>query len=175
MRADRPGQRGLRPGGEDADALLDRYHTLTEWSTAVAAAGAEVSVVQRFHTAATIERDGIRYEFVTDKQPPWLSTKGAPPPFIDAIVKESPDVIHVNGLIFPQLVAAIRGKAGAQRAASSRNITAANSRFADPASSACGSASDGRRGLAAADRAFVHGRGTGGALARRRRARPISA
>ena len=91
--------------------LLDRYFTLTEWSTAVAAAGAEVSVVQRFHTAATIERDGIRYEFVTDKLPPWLSTRGAPPPFITAIVKEAPDVVHVNGLIFPGLVAEIRGKA----------------------------------------------------------------
>jgi len=100
----------------DADAktpndLLDRYFTLTEWSTAVARAGADVSVVQRFHTAATVRRDGIRYEFVTDKDSPWLSTTGAPPPFIDALVKEAPDVIHVNGLIFPGLVEAIRGKA----------------------------------------------------------------
>ena len=100
----------------DADAhtpndLLDRYFTLTEWSSAVAAAGAEVSVVQRFHTAATVERDGIRYEFVADKQSPWLSTTGAPPQFITAIVKEAPDVVHVNGLIFPGLVVAIRGQA----------------------------------------------------------------
>jgi glycosyltransferase involved in cell wall biosynthesis len=100
----------------DADAktpndLLDRYFTLTEWSTAVARAGAEVSVVQRFHTATTVERDGIRYEFVTDKDSPWLSTTGAPPPFIDAIAREAADVIHVNGLIFPGLVEAIRGKA----------------------------------------------------------------
>jgi glycosyltransferase involved in cell wall biosynthesis len=100
----------------DADAktpneLLDRYLTLTEWSTAVSRAGAEVLVVQRFHTAATVERDGIRYEFVTDKESPWLSTRGAPTPFIDAIVKEAPGVVHVNGLIFPGLVEAIRGKA----------------------------------------------------------------
>lgn len=100
----------------DADAktpndLLDRYFTLTEWSSAVAGAGATVSVVQRFHTAATVERDGIRYEFVADMQSPWLSTSAAPPPFINAIVKEAPDVVHVNGLIFPGLVAAIRGKA----------------------------------------------------------------
>lgn len=100
----------------DADAktpddLLDRYFTLTEWSTAVARAGAEVSVVQRFHTSATIERDGIRYQFVADKDSPWLSTRGAPPPFIAAVVKEVPDVVHVNGLIFPGLVAAIRSQA----------------------------------------------------------------
>lgn len=99
------------PSANTPNELLDRYFTLTEWSAAVAKAGAEVSVVQRFHTAATIERDGVRYEFVTDKQPPWLSTSGAPPPFIDAVVKEAADIVHVNGLIFPGLVAAIRGKA----------------------------------------------------------------
>ena len=104
------------PAAKTPAALLDLYHTLTEWSTAVARAGAGVSVVQRFHTAATLERDGIRYEFVTDKESPWLSTKGAPPAFVDAIVKESADVIHVNGLIFPQLVASIRAKAGARTA-----------------------------------------------------------
>src|SRR5215510_14213230 len=98
-------------GAKTPNDLLDLYYTLTEWSTAVAAAGAEVSVVQRFRAAATVQRDGIRYQLVTDKEPPWLSTGGAPPPFIDAIVKDAPDVIHVNGLIFPGLVAAIRAKA----------------------------------------------------------------
>lgn len=100
------------PAAKTPDALLDLYRTLTEWSTAVARAGAVVSVVQRFHTAATIERDGIRYELVKDQEPPWLSTKGAPPDFVDAIVRESPDIVHVNGLIFPKLVGAIRAKAG---------------------------------------------------------------
>ncbi len=98
------------------DAVLDLYRTLTEWSTAVARAGAAVSVVQRFHTTATIERDGIRYEFVKDQEPPWLSTKGAPAAFVDAIVKETPDVVHVNGLIFPRLVAAIRARSAARTA-----------------------------------------------------------
>ena len=104
------------PAAKTPADLLDLYRTLTEWSTAVAAAGAEVSVVQRFHTAATVERDGVRYEFVKDKDTPWLSTKGAPPAFVDAVVKESADVIHVNGLIFPQLVATIREKARARAA-----------------------------------------------------------
>jgi len=89
-------------------ALLDAYRTLTEWSDAVAAAGAEVSVVQRFHSDASIDRNGIRYQSVADKLPPWLSTKDAPKEFIDAIVSHSPDIVHVNGLIFPALVAAIR-------------------------------------------------------------------
>ena len=100
------------PAAKTPAALLDLYRTLTEWSTAVVGAGAEVSVVQRFHTAASTDRDGIRYEFIVDKEPPWLSTKGAPPSFVDAIAKENADLVHVNGLIFPQLVASLRSKCG---------------------------------------------------------------
>ena len=104
------------PAAKTPAELLDLYRTLTEWSNAIAAAGAEVVVVQRFHTAGHVESDGVRYEFIKDKDSPWLSTKGAPPPFVDAIVKEAADIIHVNGLIFPQLVATIREKARARAA-----------------------------------------------------------
>lgn len=100
------------PAARTADALLDTYHTLTEWSTAVADAGALVSVVQRFHTPGRVERDGVAYELVKDSQPPWLSTKAAPAEFVTAIVQQPADVIHVNGLIFPELIAAIRKAAG---------------------------------------------------------------
>jgi glycosyltransferase involved in cell wall biosynthesis len=92
------------------EALLDLYRTLTEWSTAVARAGAEVSVVQRFHTAAVVEREGIRYTFVADQAPPWLSSDGAPPDFVAAIVNANADIVHVNGLIFPGLIAVIRAR-----------------------------------------------------------------
>ena len=68
------------PAAKTPAALLDLYHTLTGWSAAVARAGAEVSVVQRFHAAATLDRDGVRYEFVSDTEKPWLSTTGAPAP-----------------------------------------------------------------------------------------------
>ncbi|MEP6783006.1 MAG: glycosyltransferase family 4 protein [Acidobacteriota bacterium] len=104
------------PQARTAHDLLDRYRTLTESSVAMAAAGAAVSVVQRFHTASTIERDGIVYEFVSDSQPPWLSTGGAPAAFVKAVAGRSADVVHVNGLIFPQLVAAIRSAVGASPA-----------------------------------------------------------
>ena len=99
-----------------ADELLDRYPTLTEWSRAVAGAGATVSVVQRFRSAARVERDSVVYELIADTQPPWLSTKGAPQEFIKAIAAQSPDVVHVNGLIFPQLVAGIRAAVGSKTA-----------------------------------------------------------
>jgi glycosyltransferase involved in cell wall biosynthesis len=100
------------PQTRDANALLDKYHTLTEWSSAMSAAGARVSVVQRFHTASRLERDGVTYEFVKDSQVPWLSTTAAPAEFVDAINRHAADVIHVNGLIFPQLVARIRTAVG---------------------------------------------------------------
>lgn len=102
------------PSAPTPAALLDRYRTLTEWSTAVSRAGATVSVVQRFSTAAREERDGVPYQFVADTQPPWLSTKGAPGEFIAAIAAERPDVVHVNGLIFPRLVAGIRATIGSR-------------------------------------------------------------
>jgi len=100
------------PALRDANALLEQYHTLTEWSAAMAAAGADVSVVQRFHTAGRVDRDGVTYEFVRDSQVPWLSTKAAPAEFVNAIAAHAADVVHVNGLIFPQLVAGIRKAVG---------------------------------------------------------------
>ena len=96
------------------DALLDRFTTLTEWSAAMARAGAAVMVCQRFGRDARLERDGVTYEFVGDGHPPWLSTSHAPLAFTTAIVQQPSDVIHINGLIFPRLVAGIRKLAGPQ-------------------------------------------------------------
>ena len=104
------------PSAKTPHALLDSYRTLTEWSDAMVGAGAQVSVVQRFHTATQVERDGVTYEFTKDSQLPWLSAKAAPAEFVAAIARRSPDVVHVNGLIFPQLVAAIRSAVGTRTA-----------------------------------------------------------
>lgn len=99
----------------DADAaggLLDRYPTLTEWSAALDRAGAQVKVCQRFRADARLERDGIGYELIADGEAPWLSTSSAPPAFTRAVARQAADVIHVNGLIFPGLIAGIRSAAG---------------------------------------------------------------
>jgi glycosyltransferase involved in cell wall biosynthesis len=100
------------PALRTPEALLDAYHTLTEWSAAVAEAGATVAVVQRFGAEARVERDGIFYHFTADREPPWLSTSVAPTPFVRAVAGFAPDVVHVNGLIFPAVVAAIRKELG---------------------------------------------------------------
>ena len=104
------------PAARTPAGLLGTYRTLTEWSVAVAQTGATVSVVQRFRTPTRVEHDGIAYDFVTDAERPWLSTTAAPAPFISAIAQQSPDVVHVNGLIFPALVAGIRAAVGPRTA-----------------------------------------------------------
>jgi glycosyltransferase involved in cell wall biosynthesis len=79
-------------GLTDPDALLDRYFTLTGWSEALLAAGAgRVTVVQRFHRRARVERNGVTYLF-TDEDG-WR--------FAGTVASVQADVVHVNGLIFP--------------------------------------------------------------------------
>ena len=104
------------PDATTPDALLDHYTTLTEWGAAMSGAGARVTVYQRFRSDARVERDGVTYEFVRDGHTPWLSTSGAPPAFVHAVARQPADVVHVNGLIFPRLVAGIRQLAGRQPA-----------------------------------------------------------
>lgn len=95
-----------------AGALLDQYTTLTEWSASLTRAGAQVTTIQRFRSNARLERDGVSYEFTGDRHAPWLSTSEAPAEFVQAIARHAADVIHINGLIFPQLVGAIRQLVG---------------------------------------------------------------
>src|SRR5437588_322062 len=44
----------------DVDALLARYRTLAGWAEALAAAGAQSTVVHRFHRAEELARAGVR-------------------------------------------------------------------------------------------------------------------
>jgi glycosyltransferase involved in cell wall biosynthesis len=82
-----------------ADALCDRYSTLTGWSEALLAAGAgRVSIVQRFHSAASFSRRGVEYTFYVDgrggRPRAWSSSRS-----LARIIRElDVDVAHVNGL-----------------------------------------------------------------------------
>ena len=90
------------------DALLDAYSTLTGWSRAVSRAGGSVHVVQRYFRDARLERDRIAYEFVDE------GTSGTPGSWarfdrvVRAVEQAQPDVVHVNGLMFPGMAAALR-------------------------------------------------------------------
>jgi glycosyltransferase involved in cell wall biosynthesis len=103
----------------DPESLLRAWPTLPAVAVAVARAGVDVTVVQAAHYRQTLERDGVTFEFVDD-------TRGMPPrllglvPLIrrpsrvlDRIVALAPDVVHVQGLVYPvavyQLARAVRG------------------------------------------------------------------
>lgn len=94
--------------------LLDAYRTLTGWSRAVTRAGATVHVVQRYSRDARLLRDSTTYEFVGDgrtgRPDPWLSFERV----LTAIEKAHPDVVHVNGLMFPGMVLALREQLGSE-------------------------------------------------------------
>ena len=94
---------------QDPEQLLERYHAMTGWAEAVAAAGAgAVIVVQRFGREAVVRRGPVEYRFVVDggaaTPPPWFL--GAQ--LGRAVVALRPDVVHVHGLIFPAAVWSLR-------------------------------------------------------------------
>lgn len=94
------------------DALLATYHTLTGWSRAMTRAGAHVHVVQRFAADAQRTRDAVTYAFVTDGR------RGVPRPWdrsdrlVEAVVRARPDLVHVNGLMFPATTCELRAALG---------------------------------------------------------------
>ena len=94
---------------DSPDALLDRFFTLTGWAGAVRDAGAEPIVFQRFSANADVERHGVTYRFCADHgpaHPPRRFTRAAP--LHDAIASARPDVVHVNSVLHPSLVRALR-------------------------------------------------------------------
>jgi hypothetical protein len=96
------------PRFADPDALLDAYHTLTGWSDAMAAAGGSIHVVQRFSRDALVRRGLVTYEFVADGA---AGMPGAWSDFrrvVDRVARASPDVVHINGLMFPGVIGQLR-------------------------------------------------------------------
>jgi glycosyltransferase involved in cell wall biosynthesis len=80
----------------DPEQLLDRYHTLTGWSEALRHAGADrVAAVQQFHRDHRVTRNGIEYVFQRTGIPAVVATL-------------DPDVVHVNGMIFPRQTSRLR-------------------------------------------------------------------
>ena len=86
----------------EPDAVLDRYRTLTGWSEALAASGAErVTVVQRFHRDATVSQNGVEYLFRAGGDAGAPSHWDWPRRMHGAAINAKPDVLHVNSLDFP--------------------------------------------------------------------------
>ena len=96
------------PSLVDPRALVDRYPTLTGLSDALVAAGASVSVVQRFSSRHTVKVGGVTYEFLPDGGPSMPAPSGTSDEIVDAVRLRDADVIHVNGLMFPAMVKRLR-------------------------------------------------------------------
>lgn len=91
------------------EQLLRRYDTLTSWCESLLAAGVEqVTVLQRYAHDAELERHGVRYLFRADGGRPmpraWVP--------LGRINREAaalrPDLVHVNGLLFPAATLTLR-------------------------------------------------------------------
>lgn len=71
-------------------------------------AGADVRVVQRFSVDARLDMDAVRYGFVREGRAGVPSAWAPHPRVVSAVCDAAPDVIHVNGLMFPGVVRALR-------------------------------------------------------------------
>lgn len=94
------------------DALLDGYGTLVHWCRALHDAGAHVEVVQRFTSAASVTRDGVTYHCLADGTAGTPSWRDSLTRVVERTRATAPDLVHVNGLGFPALVAALRDALG---------------------------------------------------------------
>lgn len=96
------------PSLSTPSALLDAYHTLTGWAEAAQRAGADVVTVQRFAMGADVMHGLNRVLFVRDDGDGVAGMWSPCLRPIDAVIAARPDVVHVNGLMFPGAVHALR-------------------------------------------------------------------
>lgn len=100
------------PDLRSPDELIDRYGTLTGWARAVAATGIDVTVVQRLPYPAVRQVDGVSYVFVADAASA-MPAVGSVAPVASAVAAVAPDVVHVNGVVFPRWMRALRRRMSA--------------------------------------------------------------
>ena len=113
---------GLAPDGLDPGAVLEAWPTLADVACSAAAEGVTVTVVLPARRGGSIERDGVRFEFVAVagrparhasavvgggprgsrpvQGPSWIRATGIGP-IRRRIAALRPDLLHVHGLSFP--------------------------------------------------------------------------
>jgi glycosyltransferase involved in cell wall biosynthesis len=88
--------------GRSPDELLSAWPTMPLVASAVARAGADVTVVCAARAAAHFVRDGVTYRFVSEPRIGQANGPGlAPWRLASAAQQARPQVIHFNGLDFP--------------------------------------------------------------------------
>ena len=97
------------PSTMTPEETLRQFPTLTGWARAVASAGAAVTVHQRFPSSSTLEHAGVPCAFVRDGSGPKPDGVWSSAGEMGASVRAAdPDLVHVNGVIFPQWLRALR-------------------------------------------------------------------
>jgi glycosyltransferase involved in cell wall biosynthesis len=93
-----------------AAALLAAYPVLTRFCRDVAATGlVRVSVLGRFWRDEELEADGVRYLFRADASARAHASPFTRPVALYRLLDDlAPDVVHVNGFVFPVQVAELR-------------------------------------------------------------------
>ena len=92
---------------ETPQILLSRYSTIAPIAHALHDEGAEVTVLQRFHSNVSFEDKGVRFEFCVDACDPDLRKWQIPHAFHRAVRDASSrhgsksSVVHVQGLLYP--------------------------------------------------------------------------
>ena len=99
----------------DGAALLEHMPTLTGTCRALVEAGMQVLVLQRFEQDIDITRDDARYCLRRDAQTAASARPWTYPGKLLALARAwAPDVVHLNGLIFPTQVMQARAALGRQ-------------------------------------------------------------
>ncbi len=96
------------PEAKDHRALLDALFILVDWAEALEAAGASVTVVQGFHQDQHFTHRGVRYHLVAGAFTPYLHPWRIEARSLDAVAAASPDVVHVNSLLYARQAHALR-------------------------------------------------------------------
>ena len=88
--------------------LLERYPTLTQWADGLAAAGARVSVVQRFGRNAEVRRNGVLYRFAHAPHVRFGSVLDRARRINEVVAALEPDIVHANGSGFARQAARLK-------------------------------------------------------------------
>jgi len=90
------------------EALLDAWPDLRGLVSGLLAAGAQVTLVQRFRTDAAWSQDGAAWRFVADGGPGRPARGDRYPRLARVVAELRPDVVHTHGLLFYPQIAALR-------------------------------------------------------------------
>ncbi len=96
------------PDLTEPDDLIARYVSLVNWAAGLQQAGARVTVMQSFGRTAELIHQGVRYSFVSDDLRPYPRLWQIPHRLHRLAAQARPDAVHVNGLLFPAQLWALR-------------------------------------------------------------------